>query len=237
MHEVDVRVFQIVVHLGRMRILENLFVLLAQVKSLLDTALINGVNRVLLIPVVIACIKFGSRCIYSRMPLVVDDGCRVLAIVTVNSSDEAALLLDELIIVLLFICCRDSAKSTHSQVERIHGTRHCVDECWLVLINKAVHPVRRLLDFLTLLLEHGVGLRTLTFHWRLADLVTALSVKLFARALTAHLDALLVHEVLHASAILHTLRQGTLVVGLALVDEFSVALCRRVAKLGILRRN
>ena len=40
---------------------------------------------------------------------------------------------------------------------------------------------------------------------------------------------------LHASTILDTLRVGTLVVRVALVYQFSVAFCRRVAKLEILR--
>lgn len=72
-HKVDVGVFQVVVHLGRLRILEGLLIWLVQVERLLDTALINGVHRRLLIPVVIARLEFGSRRIYSWMPLVVHD--------------------------------------------------------------------------------------------------------------------------------------------------------------------
>lgn len=120
--------------------------------------------------------------------------------------------MNELVVMLLFVFSLDATKGTHSQVERIHGTRHCVDERRLILISETVHFVRVLLDFLAISLQLRVGLGTLTLQRRLVNFFTALSVNYLARALTTHLNALFVHEILYASSILDALRQGTLVV-------------------------
>ena len=157
-----------------------------------------GVDRLLIIPIVKACIerRCGSWVLdHGRFrPIHYFNGIRW--VIQIRHPNEPPFLLNKLVKVLALIFSLILAKSLHPQIKRIHGPRHRIDECRLILINEAIDLLSIFLDLPALPYLHWIR----PLFGRFGDNFLPELFSLFADQ--PILNSLLVHKLLDLGALL-----------------------------------
>lgn len=188
------------------------------VKCLLHPAFVMRIDRLLIVPIVKACMECrrGSWVLDQRRfrPIYYFKGIRW--VIQIRHPNEPPLLLNKLVKILPFIFSLILAKSLHPQIKGIHGPRHRIDECRLILINEAINLLSIFLDLLAL--PYLQRIRPLFGRFRNYFLPEFFS--LFADQ--PIMNSLLVHKLLDLGALLLSLIKRPGVVCFLLIFLLSV---------------
>ena len=196
-----------------LRMLQDRGVRLVQLEAFLNSALIISKHRVLRVLVIVRRLKSRPGCTDFRRSLLIHYVIGTSLSIALRRPHEAQLVRYELCVNFIFVDLLLS-EGAHSRIEGIHSPRHCVNEGRLVLVDEQVDLVGTviLLKLLALYKHLCIWAMIKAFHRRLEHLGTTLSI-FGVWLLSAQVEALGVHELLHSRTFEDTLTNARLVVG------------------------
>ena len=105
----------------------------------------------LIVLVIITCLKSRSWLHNFWLSFLLNNCQCIVIFKSITGSNKAPLLGYKLIIIPPFLIFGLSSKSGHPEIKCVHGPRHSVDECRLILIRETVDFICVFFDFFSLL--------------------------------------------------------------------------------------
>jgi len=153
----------------------------------------------LIVLVIITCLKSRSWLHNFWLSFLLNNCQCIVIFKSITGSNKAPLLGYKLIIIPPFLIFGLSSKSGHPEIKCVHGPRHGVDECRLVLIRETVDFICVFFDFFSLLDHLAVRIVRLQFTLGTLSIVTLVFIH------AAEVNALFVLESLYLQSFLDSI--------------------------------